>query len=68
MISIISVICYLLLAPFAGCLLDGVDRILTARMQGRKGPRLLQPFYDIGKLFHIFANCQVSEFLLSAIR
>ena len=51
MISIISVICYLLLAPFAGCLLDGVDRILTARMQGRKGPRLLQPFYDIGKLF-----------------
>ena len=41
---------YLLLAPIIGGLLSGVDRILTARMQGRKGPPLLQPFYDVRKL------------------
>jgi ech hydrogenase subunit B len=42
---------YLLLAPLAGGLLAGFDRIITARMQSRKGPPLLQPFYDVGKLF-----------------
>lgn len=49
--SVIFVIAYLLLAPFVGGLLDGIDRIISARMQRRKGPRLLQPFYDLGKLF-----------------
>lgn len=44
-------ILYVLLAPFAGGLLAGIDRKLTARMQGRKGPPLLQPFYDLVKLF-----------------
>ena len=39
-----------LLAPLAGGLLTGVDRILSARMQGRQGPPLLQPFYDVMKL------------------
>jgi ech hydrogenase subunit B len=42
---------YLLLAPLAGGLLAGFDRILTARMQSRKGPPFLQPFYDVAKLF-----------------
>ncbi len=42
---------YLLLAPFLGGLLDGIDRVISARMQRRKGPSILQPFYDIGKLF-----------------
>ncbi|MBC8531471.1 respiratory chain complex I subunit 1 family protein [Gehongia tenuis] len=42
---------YILLAPFIGGFLDGLDRKLTARLQGRKGPPLLQPFYDILKLF-----------------
>lgn len=51
MIQTISVVAYLLLAPFLGAFLDGLDRILSARMQGRKGPPFLQPFYDIGKLF-----------------
>ena len=51
MMNIIFVIAYLLLAPFIGGLLDGVDRIISARMQRRKGPGLLQPFYDLGKLF-----------------
>ncbi len=49
--QVLSVIGYLILAPLAGGLLDGIDRIISARMQRRKGPPLLQPFYDIGKLF-----------------
>lgn len=42
---------YILLAPLIGGLLAGADRIITAKMQGRKGPPLLQPFYDVFKLF-----------------
>ena len=42
---------YLLLAPFLGGLLSGCDRIISARMQRRKGPPLLQPFYDFLKLW-----------------
>lgn len=44
-------VAYILLAPFIGGLLDGIDRKLSARMQRRVGPPLLQPFYDVGKLF-----------------
>ena len=51
MMQALSVIGYLVLAPLAGGLLDGLDRIISARMQRRKGPPLLQPFYDLGKLF-----------------
>lgn len=51
MVKIAFVLAYLILAPFLGGLLDGVDRIVSARMQRRKGPGLLQPFYDLGKLF-----------------
>jgi len=40
-----------LAAPLAGGLLAGIDRKLSARMQGRWGPPLLQPFYDVAKLF-----------------
>lgn len=48
---IIRVVAYLVLAPFIGGLLDGIDRKISARMQGRKGPSILQPFYDLKKLF-----------------
>jgi ech hydrogenase subunit B len=48
---IVYAIGFVLLAPVFGGLLAGVDRILSARMQGRVGPPLLQPFYDLGKLF-----------------
>jgi formate hydrogenlyase subunit 4 len=41
---------FVLLAPVFGGLLAGIDRIVSARMQGRVGPPLLQPFYDVGKL------------------
>ena len=48
---IINAIVYILLAPVVGGLIAGIDRKVTARMQGRVGPPILQPFYDVGKLF-----------------
>ncbi|NSW77718.1 MAG: NADH-quinone oxidoreductase subunit H [Chthonomonadetes bacterium] len=40
-----------MLAPLVGGLLVGIDRKLSARMQGRMGPPIIQPFYDLIKLF-----------------
>ena len=48
---ILSMLSYVLLSPFVGGFLAGLDRKLSARMQGRIGPPLLQPFYDLAKLF-----------------
>ena len=48
--SIIGIAAYLILAPLAGGLLAGIDRKISARMQGRFGPPILQPFYDFFKL------------------
>ena len=50
MTTVLSVIAYLILAPVVGGLLAGLDRIVSARMQGRVGPPLFQPFYDVFKL------------------
>jgi ech hydrogenase subunit B len=47
----ILIACGLLAGPILGGLVSGADRILTARMQSRIGPPLLQPFYDVIKLF-----------------
>ena len=47
---ILWVIAYLIFAPLVGGILAGLDRIVSARMQGRVGPPLLQPFYDVLKL------------------
>ena len=49
--SILSAVGGLILSPLVGGLLTGVDRRLTARLQSRLGPPLLQPFYDVFKLF-----------------
>lgn len=49
--DIVIAILYVVLAPLLGGLLAGVDRRITARMQGRFGPPILQPFYDVAKLF-----------------
>lgn len=48
--SIIGVLAFLIVAPFVGCILAGLDRKITAGMQGRVGPRLLQPWWDFRKL------------------
>ena len=41
----------IILSPLAGGFVTGVDRRLTAWLQSRYGPPLLQPFYDVLKLF-----------------
>ncbi len=46
-------------APLLGGCIAGLDRRITARLQSRTGPPLLQPFYDVGKLLgkeRIFFN------------
>ena len=49
--NILYALLYLFLAPVGGGLLAGLDRKLTARMQRRVGPPVVQPFYDVLKLF-----------------
>jgi ech hydrogenase subunit B len=45
-ISLIAIVA----APIIGGLLFGIDRRITARLQNRFGPPILQPFYDFFKL------------------
>ena len=45
-----ALIAGLVLAPLAVGVITGVDRRITARLQSRLGPPILQPFYDLGKL------------------
>ena len=42
---------FIVLAPLAGGFLAGADRKLSALLQGRYGPPLRQPFFDVFKLF-----------------
>ncbi len=44
------VIILIVLAPFIGGLVYGIERVVKARMQRRIGPPILQPFYDFLKL------------------
>lgn len=46
LIAVIAIIA----APLIGGLLTGIDRRISARMQNRFGPPILQPFYDFFKL------------------
>lgn len=47
---IIGILAFLIFAPILGGLLNGLDRKISARMQGRIGPSIFQPFYDVQKL------------------
>ena len=47
---IVKILGIIIFAPIIGGLLSGIDRIISAKMQNRKGPPLLQPFYDVLKL------------------
>ena len=49
--SIVGMVAFLIAAPILGCILSGLDRKITAGMQGRVGPKVLQPLYDVTKLF-----------------
>ncbi|MFN2926954.1 respiratory chain complex I subunit 1 family protein [Lachnospiraceae bacterium YH-ros2228] len=65
---IILILCYILLAPCLGGILEGFDRKISARMQGRIGPPIRQPFFDVIKLFkkqYIVVNHSVHFLLLS---
>lgn len=56
---ILSIVAYIIFAPILGGLTSGIDRKITARMQGRQGPPVLQPFYDVIKLLKketVFVN------------
>ncbi len=58
-LEILVTVFALVVAPLAGGLLFGIDRKLTARLQNRIGPPIVQPFYDFIKLWNkdqIFAN------------
>lgn len=48
MIQVLQVLTVFLGAPG----ISGVIAQVEARMQGRRGPRVLQPYYDLAKLFH----------------
>lgn len=48
----LRLVLYLFAAPVVGGLLAGWDRRISARMQARQGPPILQPFYDVLKLWH----------------
>lgn len=55
----IKIIVLIIVSPILGGLISGIDRKITARMQGRIGPPILQPFYDFFKLIDkesIFSN------------
>jgi ech hydrogenase subunit B len=48
--TIVLAAAFVILTPFVGGLLAGLDRKISARMQSRWGPPILQPFYDVLKL------------------
>lgn len=49
--SIVYVLVAVFIAPLIGGVVSGLDRRLTARLQSRMGPPIMQPFYDLAKLF-----------------
>jgi formate hydrogenlyase subunit 4 len=50
MSSLAGLLLFIFAGPLVGGLIAGIDRKVSARMQGRFGPPLLQPFYDVLKL------------------
>ncbi len=46
-----GIVAFGVLGPVLGCLLAGAERVIAAKMEGRVGPPLLQPYYDVKKLF-----------------
>ncbi|MDS1028987.1 complex I subunit 1 family protein [Bacillota bacterium LX-D] len=72
--TLVIVALYVVLAPILGGILAGIDRKISARMQGRFGPPIMQPFYDVFKLLekesiavNRFQNFYIFCFLIFAI-
>jgi len=49
-VTIVIFICVVVLSTIFSMLYRGIDRKLVARMQGRVGPPIIQPFRDVQKL------------------
>lgn len=49
---IIRTLIALIVTPIVGCLMAGIDRKVSAHLQSRVGPPLLQPWYDFKKLMN----------------
>ena len=70
LITVIGCIVFAVLAPIVGCLLAGLDRKISARMQGRVGPTILQPYYDVRKLLekdHVAVNSSEGVYVTFAL-
>lgn len=48
--NVILIILAIVVSPILGGILTGIDRKISARMQNRYGPPIMQPFYDFFKL------------------
>ena len=62
--------CFLFVGGATGCLIAGLDRKITARMQGRVGPPILQPYYDFRKLLakeDASPNAAIGTYILCAL-
>lgn len=59
--DILKIIGVLIATPIAGCIMAGLDRKITSRLQGRVGPSVLQPLYDVIKLLNK-ENAAVNKF------
>ena len=46
---IVAAVVFVVVGPLVGCLLAGIDRKISARMQNRVGPPIRQPLYDVRK-------------------
>lgn len=70
LITVIGCIVFAVLASIVGCLLAGLDRKISARMQGRVGPPILQPYYDVRKLLekdHVAVNSSEGVYVTFAL-
>lgn len=69
-IPLIGAVVFAIVAPIVGCLLAGLDRVISARMQGRVGPPILQPYYDVRKLLskeHVSVNSTQDVYIVCAL-
>ncbi len=70
LITLVASVVFAVVAAVLGCLLSGIDRKITARMQGRVGPPLLQPYYDVRKLLAkdtVAVNTTMNTYLICAL-
>lgn len=70
LITLGASVIFAIVATVLGCLLSGVDRIISARMQGRVGPPLLQPLYDVRKLLdkdNVAVNGTIGTYVFCAL-